>query len=177
MTAHLTFGTPFHSQFDFPLHSHRSNEIWKLSILPHLRILRASDSALDRLIHLWTEVLLILCFQSLDWTLACTNLRIIIIIIIILWKIVWRNKWVIKHCCSLYINDRGVVFANNVFLCVNSPSSTQLGFLQPSVFSSIKFFRIYFSWKIKRTWPIMYLCRILPNRLGIISEVSVSYLS
>ena len=35
--ALLVFGTPFHSQFDFSLHSHRSNKIWKLSILPHLK--------------------------------------------------------------------------------------------------------------------------------------------
>ena len=34
-----------------------------MHILP---MIRASDSALDRLIYLLTEVLLILCFQSLD---------------------------------------------------------------------------------------------------------------
>ena len=27
VSAHPAFGTPFHSQFDFPLHSHPSNEI------------------------------------------------------------------------------------------------------------------------------------------------------
>ena len=47
-----------------------------------MQILRASDSALDIFIYLLTEVLLILCFQSLDWTLARTNLRIIIIIML-----------------------------------------------------------------------------------------------
>ena len=56
-------------------------------ILSLLRILRASDSALDRFIYLFTEVLLILCFQSLDWTLARTNLCNIIIIIIIIFII------------------------------------------------------------------------------------------